>query len=370
MPLLDSTYVNTTTTSTHNPSSPHAATSTTPVGGGQPLPTVQVHALSAGHFSLPEEQFVFPFSPGSRRTVPSLCFLIQHSTTESQTTRIVFDLGLRRDLSRYSAPIQQHLATRQPLDTHPDVVTSLRRGGLGPEDINFVIYSHVHWDHVGEPRDFPSSTFIVGYGSLNILSGISHTSLRGGHSFFENDLLDQTRTIELLDPEVDNVGSNSPSYSHHADGHHAGEVGQQQMDFSQPWTPISELNLPLTLDVFGDGSLYIVDAPGHLPGHINLLARTKQRWVYLAGDSCHDRRIMSREKEIGEWEDAQGNTCCIHANRSEAEETIERIRGLERAGVEVIFSHDGEWEQRNQHRFFGAPSRQDQGGQDTEMAMF
>lgn len=361
MPLLDADVENSTTT--QSPPPPHAAT---PVDGSQPLPTVQVHAVSAGHFSLPEEQFVSPYTPGSRRTVPSLCFLIQHST-ECQTTRILFDLGIRRDLNRYPAPLQRHVATRQPLDTHPDVVTSLRRGGLQPEEINFVIYSHVHWDHVGEPRDFPSSTFVVGHGSLDVLLGTSRTSLRGGHSFFEHDLLDAARTIELLDPETDNVGTSSPPYSHHSDGP-AG--GQYQMDFSQPWTPIAEFSLPLTLDVFGDGSLYIVDAPGHLPGHINLLARTKHGWVYLAGDSCHDRRIMSREKEIGEWEDAQGNTCCIHADRSEAEETIEKIRGLERAGVEVIFSHDGEWEQQNQHRFFGGAQRHDEAGEDMEMEMF
>lgn len=115
--------------------------------------------------------------------------------------------------------------------------------------------------------------------------------------------------------------------------------------------------LPATLDLFGDGSLYIVDSPGHLPGHINLLAHVgEDRWVYLAGDACHDRRIMRREKEIGEWHDSQGQLCCIHADRSRAEETIQRIRDLEEMEVEVIFAHDVEWEHdaRNRSRFFGA----------------
>lgn len=115
--------------------------------------------------------------------------------------------------------------------------------------------------------------------------------------------------------------------------------------------------LSATLDLFGDGSLYIVDSPGHLPGHINLLAHVgEDRWVYLAGDACHDRHIMRREKEIGEWHDSQGRLCCIHADRSRAEETIQRIRDLEEMGVEVIFAHDVEWENdaRNRNRFFGA----------------
>lgn len=130
--------------------------------------------------------------------------------------------------------------------------------------------------------------------------------------------------------------------------------------FSRPWLPPSK-DLPAVLDVFGDGSLYVVDAPGHLQGHINLLARVADdhggsKWVYLAGDACHDRRIMSREKKIGEWLDAHGQACCIHADRSKAEETIERIRSLEKNGVEVIFAHDVKWESdvRNRMRFFGA----------------
>jgi glyoxylase-like metal-dependent hydrolase (beta-lactamase superfamily II) len=129
-------------------------------------------------------------------------------------------------------------------------------------------------------------------------------------------------------------------------------------DFHQPW--ISHLNLPRVMDIFQDGSLYIVDAPGHLPGHINLLARTEiDQYVYLAGDACHDRRIMRREKQIGTWSDAEGFTCCIHANRELAEKTIVRIQGLERQGIEVIFAHDVEWEQdpKNQHRFWGSTAQ-------------
>jgi hypothetical protein len=64
---------------------------------------------------------------------------------------------------------------------------------------------------------------------------------------------------------------------------------------------------------------------------------------------------MRGEREIGEWRDGSGHLCCIHADRGKAEETIERIRGLEKDGVEVIFAHDVEWESdpRNQDRFFG-----------------
>ena len=106
--------------------------------------TVEVFALEAGHFSLPERFFVHPASESAQRTVPSLSFLIVHQDAETDhKTRIVFDFGLRRDVLRYPGPIQKHIETRQPLTTLPDVTKSLAAGGLTPDDIDFVIYSHV-----------------------------------------------------------------------------------------------------------------------------------------------------------------------------------------------------------------------------------
>lgn len=179
---------------------------------------------------------------------------------------------------------------------------------------------------------------------MDLLEGTS-LALRGGHSFFESDLLDPARTIQLSDPKQKNVDKTEQFKS------------KGMIDGS--WKPLGHLKS--TVDLFQDGSLYIVDAPGHLPGHINLLARTREQdgrenWVYLAGDACHDRRILRKEKEIGEWLDAHGYTCCIHADRKAAEATIESIRILEELGVEVILAHDVEWEnnERNSSRFFGA----------------
>lgn len=199
----------------------------------------------------------------------------------------------------------------------------------------------MHWDHVGEPRDFDKSTFVVGNGALDLLKG-SSSSLRGGHSFFESDLLPQDRTIQLADPHKPKPPPQE------------GEDARPGPNFEQAWT--SHGSLPRVLDIFNDGSVLIVDAPGHLPGHINILAKTSsESSVYLAGDACHDRRIMRKEREIGEWNDAEGHICCIHGDKKVAEQTIDRIRELEQQGVEVIFAHDIEWEEnpKNQSRFFG-----------------
>lgn len=201
---------------------------------------------------------------------------------------------------------------------------------------------------MGEPQDFARSTFVVGYGSLDVLQGNS-AELRGNHSHFESDLLDPSRTIELSDPLANKVSMRN------------GSDVPPSGPFSSQWQALG--HLPSVLDIFQDGSIYIVNAPGHLPGHINLLAQVDdveegsgKKWICLAGDACHDRRILRKEKEIGEWNDIHGHICCIHADRVGAEETIERIRGLERQGVEVILAHDVEWKNdpKNKERFFGA----------------
>jgi glyoxylase-like metal-dependent hydrolase (beta-lactamase superfamily II) len=303
--------------------------------------TVSVHALSAGALTLPERFFVHPADPEARKTVPSLSFLVQHHDQLSgKITRIVFDLGIRRTISAYSPEIQAHAHTRQPLTTSPDVVSSLEEGGLTASDIDYVLLSHVHWDHMGMPSDFPTSKFVLGAGALDLLSG-RNVLKNGSHSYFESGILPLSRTLELSDP----LGSSPPT-----------TPGCELPDmFSGPWKALHAFSA--TMDIFSDKSCYVVSAPGHLPGHINLLCRISSqplKYVLLAGDSCHDVRILTGERGIATWTDIKlpGITCCIHANVNEAGKTIENLRTVQRDGidggdVEIVFAHDGEWEARS-----------------------
>jgi glyoxylase-like metal-dependent hydrolase (beta-lactamase superfamily II) len=328
---------------------------------------VSVHTLAAGQFSLPERFFVSPLAdPNARKTVPSLSFLIQHQSPPSPTppnghlTRIVFDLGLRRDVSKYSPQIRKHLETRQPMTTSPCVVESLAAGGLNPNDIDYIILSHVHWDHIGTPSDFSRSKFVVGHGSLGLLSGTSKPE-SGSHSHFEVGLLPSERTVELINPAIpatppSSDDENSPTT----------EMLESRTKSTlnlQMWRPISVF--PSAMDVFNDGSLYILNAPGHLPGHINLLCRTSlkpTKYILLAADSFHDRRLLTGEKDIAEWcdRDTPSITRCIHMDIEVAKQTLRRIRDAEEGVadelgyVEVVFSHDPVWERNAKQagRFF------------------
>jgi glyoxylase-like metal-dependent hydrolase (beta-lactamase superfamily II) len=311
---------------------------------------VTISALDGGYLTLPEKLFVSDADPDKRTTVPSLSFLIQHpyfshnsNPQLSERTTLLFDLGLKRDFTGYRDAQLEHIAERLPTTGFPDVAESLIDGRLFPSAIGGVILSHVHWDHVGTPSDFTNARFMVGSGTLHLLAhgdGSLYPS-----SLFNADELPEDRTQEFPPVRPEDHSNASPRQA------------------SYTWHPLA--CFPNTIDFFRDGSVYVVDAPGHLTGHVNLLARVgPKKWVYLGGDCCHDPRILTGEKEIAEYGDGLGGVRSAHANTEMAENTVKDIAKLMMEGrvreegtedeveVEVVVAHDKEWRERNSERFW------------------
>ncbi|KAK3329832.1 hypothetical protein B0H66DRAFT_542134 [Apodospora peruviana] len=335
---------------------------------------VTISALDAGHITLPERLFVTDADPEKRATVPSLSFLIQHPSGPNNVTRLVFDLGVKRDLNGYTPAQRGHIAHRQPVIVHPDCGASLRygftAGGDGKDkpllepskDIDLVILSHVHWDHVGTPSDFASATFVVGSGTLDLLKNGAGPLYPA--ELFNDHELPASRTVEL--PPVSHAVSyrgakydTVPYAPKHTDT--PSDTKAKLGPYALGWKWETQSFFPHVLDFFGDGSLYVIDSPGHLYGHVNLLARVdKRRYVYLGGDCCHDPRILSKEKGIAMYEDGMGSMRSVHVNTIVAEETLDRISLFMKAGapdeglteVEVVVAHDGVWREKNRHRFW------------------
>ncbi|KAK6849023.1 hypothetical protein PG995_012856 [Apiospora arundinis] len=353
--------------------------------------TVKLSALRAGHLTLPEHLFITDADPQKRSTVPSLAFLIQHGLSQ---TNLVFDLGIKRDLAGYAPAMSSHIAARQPTgagaDADDDAGASLRKGGLDPAvDVDFVVLSHVHWDHVGTSGDFTAATFLVGSGTLEVLKNGAGPRYLG--ELFNSNELPRDRTVEF--PPVPGRANENASggrggsdvednyYERHAPKHtptpessnpklpprtsshtttHDGHKGEGEGEDGWVWKPLAGFSH--TLDLYGDGSVYVVDSPGHIYGHVNLLVRTGEgEYVYLGGDCCHDPRILAGEKEFAEYPDSQGGVRSVHTDTALARATLGNIRTFAEAAigpqgskiqVEVVVAHDAAWAERNGGRFW------------------
>lgn len=307
---------------------------------------VTISALDAGWLTLPEHLFITNAAPEKRTTVPSLAFLVRHPSPSkrlpSSSTNLIFDLGLKRDFTKYRTAQQHHASQRQPTITSPDAAASLLAGGVDPKkDIDTVILSHVHWDHVGTPSDFPNSRFVVGSGTLNLLANGAGPLYPA--ELFNHDELPLDHTYELPPSASSDAEKAAKKHTKHK------------------WEPLADF--PAVVDFFADGSVYIVDSPGHLIGHVNLLARTSpSKWVYLGGDCCHDVRILTGECDVAMYDDGHGGSRSVHLDTDAAKETISRIGGLLKRGqviqegggdveVEVVVAHDKGWSERNRDRF-------------------
>ncbi|MFV9506158.1 MAG: MBL fold metallo-hydrolase [Oscillochloridaceae bacterium umkhey_bin13] len=142
--------------------------------------------------------------------------------------------------------------TPMVLDPALEAVAQLRQRGLDPSAIQRVIISHLHPDHVAGLYDFPQAELILTVEALASVQGLRGlAALRRGHL---PDLLpaDLTRRARLLP------------------------------GFTGP--PLPELGP--TYDLFGDGSLRLVQLPGHAYGQIGALLTTTTGPVLLAADGA------------------------------------------------------------------------------------
>ncbi|KAI0745033.1 Metallo-hydrolase/oxidoreductase [Earliella scabrosa] len=268
----------------------------------------RVSALEGGFVNLPLDYIIDTAQSGERAHLPSLSFLLRHTKNDD---KLVFDLGIRKDVQNFTPAYLERIKHMTFDVTVPeDAVDALAKGGLAPSDITHILVSHIHFDHHGDPAQFPTSTFLLGAGARPLLeNGYPHDA----QSLYDSSLFPPDRT-RFLDPAE--------------------------------WPSLGPF--PHALDFYGDGSLYVVDAgAGHVPGHLNVLARTSPDggWIYLAGDSAHDRRLLTGEAKIPRH-DVFG---CAHGDAEAAALHIARIRRLMETypRVRVMLAHDVPWYEIN-----------------------
>ena len=183
---------------------------------------------------------------------PCFSFLIEHPSRKP----ILFDLGIRKDW--HVLPQYQKWVTLQwSINVEKDVATILKGNGVDVDGgaIDSIVWSHHHWDHVGDPSTFPHSTELV------VGPGFQDAHMPGYPKRQDSTLM-----------ETDFVGRNL-----------------REIDFKKEGggLKIGRFN---AFDYFGDGSFYLLDTPGHTIGHICGFARTTNNpdtFIFMGGDASH-----------------------------------------------------------------------------------
>ena len=168
----------------------------------------------------------------------------------------MFDLGIRKDWDKLRS-YNRFIELKWYINVEKDVATILQENGVDVDGgaIETIIWSHHHWDHVGNPATFPHSTELV------VGPGFQEAYMPGYPKREDSTLL-----------ETDFEGRNT-----------------REIDFEKEGSglKIGRFN---ALDYFGDGSFYLLDTPGHTIGHICGLARTSSNpdsFVFMGGDAAH-----------------------------------------------------------------------------------
>ena len=204
---------------------------------------------------------------GRTLDLPVPCFLIRHPDGD-----LMWDTGMspaRTDLGDWATP-------------GASLVDQLRVLDLAPADIRFLSVSHGHWDHSGNAGLFAGSMWIVNPDERAFMFDDENRA---------SPAMNDYSALEAADARL-------------ITGDH---------------------------DVFGDGSVVIIQAPGHTSGHTVLLVRLPEAGpILLSGDLWHQAESR-RARRVPVY----------NTNRVQTLASMDRVEALVTAtGARVIIQHE------------------------------
>ncbi|KAH7000691.1 beta-lactamase-like protein [Ilyonectria destructans] len=277
---------------------------------------VQVHLLDGGSFSTATLSFLHANVGPDKFRLYDWCFLIFHRPSGRY---VLWDLGCSNDNLIYTPWVQEVMVpSARPVGPRQTLTVQLNKLGITAGQISSVIFSHAHWDHYRPiSQEFPNAKSFFGPGTKAYCTP--------GH--FENG--QPTSAIEWDGRFFDISGF-------------ATEVWEE---LDGTWIPLGPFDRGL--DFFGDGSFWIIDAPGHMPGNLCAAAKLEgiKEWVLLGSDCCHSQALLNGEAEMACFTKANGVTAAyLHMDVAAARDTIERIKKARSDyGMHVALAHDDSW---------------------------
>ena len=244
---------------------------------------MKLYFFEAGILKSKKHFFTFATDVDKQFDVPVPFVLIDHPKG-----KVLFDTGNALEVVETK---EEHwggiLAAYDPVMTKEQwCVNAIGTVGVKPEDISWVILSHLHLDHAGGVGLFPNAKYVVQRSELHY-AYVPDSFMRG--AYIRKD----------FDKPVD-------------------------WFFLHGWEDDG-------FDLFGDGSIKTCFTPGHTPGHQSLLVNLPKSGRFLfASDSCYTEQNIDENILPG-----------LAWNFGECERTMQRIRKMRDAeGVRIITGHD------------------------------
>ncbi len=208
----------------------------------EPGITGTLRALGVG---VPKEKLV---------KVPVVAFLIEHPTAGP----VLVDTGFHRviaegppsERNRNLGPIRWLVGGNIEMRPEQTAAAQLRARGIEPREIGLVVMTHLHFDHGSALAELPAATVLVSAPEWR--AARARGAALQGYPAAQLDPRLTYRTVDFRGPAA------------------------------HPHGPFER-----ALDLFGDGSIMLLDTPGHSTGHLSVLARLREREALIAGDAIY-----------------------------------------------------------------------------------
>jgi len=239
---------------------------------------VRLYAMTCGWLSA-DLSMMLAGRPGKIR-FPVPAYLIEHPKG-----RVLFDTGMHPETQHNARGRMGALATLFQPDFRPgeDIKARLEQLEIDADKIEYVINSHLHFDHTGGNELVPNAKIVI-----------------------QKREWEAGQVPELIEAN----GYNPLDYMH---GHLVEQVTGEH-------------------DLFGDGTVVTVPTFGHTPGHQSLKIKLTTGTIVLAADACYLRQTLTDMHLPG-----------LVFDRAEMINSIFVLRKLQAAGARIFYGHDPEF---------------------------
>jgi len=222
------------------------------LSAGSHAQDLKLYAFSSGALTIGKGALLNTASMTDMIKVPVGFYVIKHPKGN-----VLFDTGNNDKIITDPSYWGESFKALTPVNT-PDVAidTQLQKIGLKPDDITFVVPSHMHLDHGGNVGKFLKSTFVLQ--KDEILNAFWPAPGTGG-PYMIGDIL------PLRSPNTDLPNA------------------------------VKMIQLNGDLDLFGDGSMVVKRWVGHTPGSQMMTVKLKNKGMtILTGDNAYFRENVEK----------------------------------------------------------------------------